>query len=162
MVIFCTQTSARDNINVEEACRQLVMSVARYLPQERVVWSTGDVSLCSWAFVQELRRLSLVMNNELVLARSDVHCAIAICLLGCIPQWMCWCLSCLTLAPPDFALSTTSADISAAIDVPFTERLGKGGGGVRRGRGRWRRTCFRYRCVLSLRVEHLEQRKGMF
>ncbi|CAM9490512.1 unnamed protein product, partial [Hapterophycus canaliculatus] len=33
------ETSAAQAEHVEEACRQLVMSVARYLPQEKCVWS---------------------------------------------------------------------------------------------------------------------------
>lgn len=38
------QTSALEEEHVEEAFRQLIMSVARYLPQEKWVWSKQNVS----------------------------------------------------------------------------------------------------------------------
>lgn len=41
------QTSALEAEHVEDACRQLVMSVARYLPQEKCVWSKHKASLVS-------------------------------------------------------------------------------------------------------------------
>eukprot|EP00903_Cladosiphon_okamuranus_P013073 g12194.t1 len=38
------ETSALEEQHVEEACRQLIMSVARYLPQEKCVWSKHEPS----------------------------------------------------------------------------------------------------------------------